>query len=263
MKTIRTTAIAAALILGVASGAQAATDAKEPETRDWTFNGVFGYYDEAQLRRGFQVFKDICNACHGLDYIAYRNLQAIGYTEDEVKAIAAEFEVRSGPDEDGEELNEDGDFLTRPALPFDKFNNPYPNENAAKAANGGSLPPDLSLINKARIGGANYTAALLLGYPEEMPEDAHIPDDKHYNDYFPGNAIGMPQMLFDEVVEYEDETIPMTAEQYAVDVTAFLQWAAEPELEERKSLGVVVMVFLFVLTWLFYKVKQQVWRDVH
>jgi len=259
MRKIVLSAIAALTL--TAGAAQAAGDAPKPEAQDWTFNGLFGHYDEAQLKRGFQVYKDVCSGCHSLRLVAYRNLQEIGFTEDEVKEIAAEYELRDGPNEWGEVL-EDGEFRMRPAKPADKFVPPFANELAAKAGNGGALPPDLSLMAKARKGGPDYVYGLLTGYMEEPPEGVEMPDTMYYNKYFPGHQISMAPPLYEEAVEYEDGTAP-TLENHAKDVVAFLNWAAEPELEERKSLGLRVMIFLIVLTAMFYALKKRIWADVH
>jgi ubiquinol-cytochrome c reductase cytochrome b/c1 subunit len=221
----------------------------------FSFEGVFGRYDRASLKRGFQVYHDICSNCHGLKYIAYRNLTDIGFTADEAKAFAAEKEVQDGP-------NDEGAMFTRPARPSDHFVAPFANDKAAAYVNGGAIPPDLSLVTKARAGGPYYIYSLLLGYPAELPEGATVPEGKMFNTYFPGNAIGMPQQVFDDVIAFNDGTAA-TKEQIAKDVVTFLNWAAEPELEARKSLGVKVMVFLALLTALFYALKRQVWADVH
>lgn len=184
--------------------------------------------------------------------LAYRNLKAIGYNDDEIKAFAAENSVNS--------LNDDGEEVERPARPSDKFVSPYPNEQAARAANGGAYPPDLSLIVKARPDGANYLHALLTGYVD-APADKNVPDGMYYNKYYSGNLIGMPQPLYADGVEYADGT-KATPDQMAKDVTAFLAWASEPELEKRKSLGVTVMLFLLLLTILSYLAMKQIWAPI-
>jgi cytochrome c1 len=185
----------------------------------------------------------------------YRNLEALGYGEKAIQAIAAEHEVTDGPDEEGE-------MFERPARPSDRFVAPFPNPEAARAANNGALPPDLSLMTKARAGGPDYLFALLTGYEEEPPEGVEFVEGMYYNPYFPGRQIAMPPPLFDDAVEYADGT-PATVEQMARDVVTFLSWAAEPEMEERKRLGIKVILFLVVLTGLFYAVKRKVWSDVH
>ena len=219
---------------------------------NWSFSSVFGTFDRAAQQRGLQVYKEVCSGCHGLRLLAYRNLQAIGYNDDEIKAFAAENSVNS--------LNDDGEEVERPARPSDKFVSPYPNEQAARAANGGAYPPDLSLIVKARPDGANYLHALLTGYVD-APADKKVPDGMYYNKYYSGNLIGMPQPLYTDGVEYADGT-KATPDQMAKDVTAFLAWASEPELEKRKSLGVTVMLFLLLLTILSYLAMKQIWAPI-
>ena len=219
---------------------------------NWSFSSVFGTFDRAAQQRGLQVYKEVCSGCHGLRLLAYRNLKAIGYNDDEIKAFAAENNVNS--------LNDDGEEVERPARPSDKFVSPYPNEQAARAANGGAYPPDLSLIVKARPDGANYLHALLTGYVD-APADKKVPDGMYYNKYYSGNLIGMPQPLYADGVEYADGT-KATPDQMAKDVTAFLAWASEPELEKRKSLGVTVMLFLLLLTILSYLAMKQIWAPI-
>ena len=219
---------------------------------NWSFSSVFGTFDRAAQQRGLQVYKEVCSGCHGLRLLAYRNLKAIGYNDDEIKAFAAENSVNS--------LNDDGEEVERPARPSDKFVSPYPNEQAARAANGGAYPPDLSLIVKARPDGANYLHALLTGYVD-APADTKVPDGMYYNKYYSGNLIGMPQPLYADGVEYADGT-KATPDQMAKDVTAFLAWASEPELEKRKSLGVTVMLFLLLLTILSYLAMKQIWAPI-
>jgi len=259
MRKIVLSALAALTL--TAGAAQAAGNAPKPEAQDWTFNGLFGNYDEAQLKRGFQIYREVCGGCHSLRLVAYRNLEAIGFTKDEIKEIAAEYELPAGPNEDGEIL-EDGELRMRSAKPFDKFVPPFANEMAAKAGNGGALPPDLSLMNKSRVSGPDYVYALLTGYLEEAPEGVEIPDGMYYNKYFPGHQISMAPPLDAETVEYEDGTEP-TLENHAKDIVAFMNWAAAPELEERKSLGIKVMLFLILLTAMFYALKKRIWADVH
>jgi ubiquinol-cytochrome c reductase cytochrome b/c1 subunit len=248
-------AVAVFAVLSVLGGpAFAATEGGALTRQPWSWQGVFGTYDEAQLRRGHQVYREVCSACHAMKLVSFRNLSALGYTEDAVKEIAASHQIPDGPDENG-------DMFERKGLPSDRFPAPFPNDQAAMAANGGALPPDLSLIVKARMGGPDYVFSLLTVYVEPPPE-AELPSGKSYNAVFPGNAIGMPPQVTDGVVEYADGTAN-TAEQIARDVTAFLQWAAEPELEVRHALGVKAVLFLFVFTALFYALKRRVWASVH
>jgi ubiquinol-cytochrome c reductase cytochrome c1 subunit len=248
----------AAAGLGWVLMAAGAVEAAEPGAAlpegHWSFESIFGTYDRGAQQRGFLVYKQVCASCHGLRLVAYRNLMEIGFSEDEVKAIAAEYLVTDGP-------NEFGDMFERPATPADRFASPFPNENAARASNNGALPPDLSLIAKARIGGPDYTLGVLVGY-EEPPAGVEVREGLYYNKYFPGQEIAMPPPLFEDAVEYSDGT-PATVEQMAEDVTHFLAWAAEPTLEVRHRTGVKVILFLLVLTALAYAVKRKVWADVH
>ncbi|WP_135081223.1 cytochrome c1 [Terasakiella sp. SH-1] len=260
-------AAVAALTLNAGSAQAAGSEYHPPlMDADWSFEGIFGQYDQKQLRRGFQIYKEVCASCHSLRLVAYRNLSALGFTEDEIKEIAAEYEVRVEHDDAGNELTEDGEFFTRPAKPSDRFVPPYPNEAAAIDANG-ALPPDLSLMAKARVGGPEYIYSFLMGFVEEIPAEVKNQkgftenEDKAFNLYFPGYYNSMPAQMTDELVEYEDGT-PMTADQHAKDISAFLNWAAEPELDERKSLGLKVMLFLLVLTAMLYALKRKIWADV-
>lgn len=246
-------ALATGLILG-SSAVQAAEGAKIP-SYDWSFDGIFGEYDRGALQRGLQVYREVCAGCHSLDLVRFRNLADLGYNEEEIKAFAAEATVIDGPDDEGE-------MFERPGLPKDPFPAPFPNEKAAAASNGGAVPPDLSLMAKARIGGPNYLRALLTGYEDEAPESKEILEGLNYNHYFPGNQIAMAPPLFEDGVEYADGT-PATVDQLAADVTHFLMWAAEPKMELRKSLGIKAMLFLVLLTGLFYAVKKKVWADLH
>ena len=229
-----------------------------PEQIAWAHNGpgnlgILGTFDRAQLQRGFQVFREVCAACHSLNRIAFRDLAALGYSPAEVKAIAAEYEVPA--------LDESGEPITKPATPADKFPLVYPNEVAARSAQGGALPPDLSLITKARPDGTNYIHSLMLGYRDEVPADFQKPDTLYYNPWFHSLAIAMPPPLTDERVEYADGT-KGTVDNYAKDVAVFLTWAAEPKLEERKERGVAVIAFLLILTILGYLSYKKVWRDL-
>ena len=257
MSKIRTALVAgvfaATASLGFSS-ANAAGDAVHPPEHHWSFSGLFGTYDRAALRRGFEVYTGVCAGCHGLRLVAYRNLMDIGFAEDEVKAIAAEVDVPAEP-------NEDGEIEDRPGIAADKFKSPFANENAARAGNNGALPPDLSLIIKARHDGANYVNALLTGY-KDAPADKKVPESMYYNTYFAGQLIAMAPPLSDEGVDYADKT-KATVKQQAEDVVTFLTWAAQPELEERKRMGIKVILFLLLLTGLLYVVKRRIWADVH
>lgn len=255
-------ALAVGLVgFGLAAGssnlALAAGEVPVAPSQSWSFTGPFGTFDRGQLQRGYQVYKEVCASCHAMSLVKFRNLSqpgGPGFTEDEVKAIAAEYEVTDGPD--GE-----GDMFEREAKPFDAFPSPFANENAARASNNGSYPPDLSVIAKARANGPNYLYALLTGYQEEAPGGVEMREGMYYNDYFPGHQIAMAPPLFEEGVDYTDGT-PMTVDQYARDLTAFLMWAAEPKLEERKQLGLQVTIFLLIFAALLYFTKQRLWRDV-
>ncbi|HEX3065156.1 MAG TPA: cytochrome c1 [Candidatus Polarisedimenticolia bacterium] len=219
----------------------------------WSFSGIFGVFDHAQARRGFQVYKEVCSACHSMNLLAYRNLEALGFTEDEVKAIAASVQV---PD-----LDDNGEVKDRPGKPSDHFQPPFANALAARAANNGALPPDLSVIVKARKGGADYPHALMIGFVEP-PAGFKLQNGMNYNEYFPGHQIAMPPPLQDNSVKYADGT-QATLDQESQDVAAFLAWAAEPELEQRHETGVKVILFLIVLTALVYAYKRKVWAKVH
>lgn len=248
-------AVAMAVTVGLGGQeARAAGPAIDLPQHDWSFSGIFGTYDRAAKQRGFQVYKNVCASCHALSYVAYRNLADLGYNEDEIKAIAAEATVVDGP-------NDEGEMFERPAIPADRFASPFPNEQAARFANNGAYPSDLSLIVKARPDGANYVRALLVGYVDP-PSDFTLMDGMNYNAYFPGHQIAMAQPLWGDDVEYADGT-PATIEQQAEDLTVFLAWAAEPEMEQRKTAGVMTILFLLVFTGLLYATKRKIWADVH
>ena len=223
---------------------------------DWTFKGLFGKYDRASLQRGYQVYTEVCAACHSMQYLSYRNLAEPGgpeFTENEAKFIAASFEVLDGP-------NNDGEMFTRPAKLSDKFVMPYDNVEAAKAANGGAYPPDMSVLAKARKGGADYIYSLLLGY-DDPPADIKLDDGVYYNKFMYGNKIKMPIPLSDGLVEYSDGT-EATEEQMAKDVTTFLMWSAEPHLETRHKTGFRVIVYLIILSILVYLTMKKIWSRV-
>lgn len=248
---------AAVVVIGLGAPAQAAGDAKHPAAIDWSFNGLFGTYDRNALRRGYQVYSEVCASCHSMNQLAFRNLSQPGgpeFSEAEVKAIAKNYIVEDGPDDYG-------DMFERDALPKDRFPSPYPNENAARAANGGAYPPDLSLINKARGGGPDYIHALLSGY-EDAPEGVELRAGLWYNPYMAGGKIAMPIPLSEDLVEYADGT-PATVEQMSLDVTHFLNWAAEPELEQRKRTGFMVLIYLTILAGLLFFSMRRIWADQH
>jgi ubiquinol-cytochrome c reductase cytochrome c1 subunit len=249
--------LAGALLAVTATSALAAGAAPAFPKHPWSFDGAFGTFDKEQLQRGLKVYKEVCAACHSIKLVSYRNLSMLGYSEDEIKAYAATFTVTDGP-------NDEGEMFERPALPSDRFVSPYPNEQAARAANNGAYPPDQSLIVKARnislSDGASYIRALLIGY-KDAPEGMIVPEGKHYNAYMPGHVIAMAPPLSDGVVTYEDGS-PETVEQYATDVAAFLAWASEPHMEERKETGIRVIMFLTVLTGMLYAAKRKIWARV-
>lgn len=250
-------AIAAAIAVSGVSVAQAAGDYEKPLDMQWSWEGPFGTFDRASLQRGFQVYKEVCAACHGLKYLKYRNLGdegGPGFSEAEVKAIAAAYQVQDGP-------NDEGDMFERPAQPKDAFKAPFENEQLGRLANNGAYPPDLSLMTKARDGGADYTYSLMLGY-EDAPADMQMQPGMNYNKYFSGHQIAMAQPLYPDSVEYADGT-EATVDQMAKDVTTFLHWAAEPKLEARKSTGFMVMTFLVILAGLLYFTQRKIWSDQH
>jgi ubiquinol-cytochrome c reductase cytochrome c1 subunit len=247
-------AAAVALGLGLAAAAQAVEGALEPMAQNWSFDGLFGTFDLAAAQRGLQVYREVCAACHSLEYVSFRNLAALGYDEEQVKAIAEQYEITDGPDDQGE-------MFQRPGRPTDFFPSPFENDAAARLANGGALPPDLSLITKARESGSDYLDSLLQGY-EEPPADVTGPEGTYYNLYFPGHFLAMPPPLSEGAVTYADGT-EATVAQMAGDVTTFLTWAAEPTLEARKQSGLKVMLFLIVLTALLFATKRKVWAPIH
>jgi ubiquinol-cytochrome c reductase cytochrome c1 subunit len=223
---------------------------------EWSFKGLFGKFDRGSLQRGYQVYTEVCSSCHSMKYLSYRNLAEKGgpeFTEAQVKAIAASFEVTDGP-------NADGEMFTRPGKLSDKFVMPYENVKAAQAANGGAYPPDMSVLVKARGGGANYIYSLLQGY-EDPPIGVTLDDGVHYNKYMYGNKIKMANQLSDGLVEYTDGT-KATVEQMSKDVTTFLMWTAEPHLEARHQMGFKAIVYLIILTILVYFSMKRIWSRV-
>ena len=220
---------------------------------NWSFEGVFGTFDRASLQRGYQVYQEVCSGCHSVQHLSYRNLSEKGGPEfsiEEAKAIAAQFEVTDGP-------NEDGEMFTRPGRLSDKFVSPFSNVKAAAAANGGAYPPDMSVLAKARKGGAAYIYSLLMGY-EEAPAGYELDEGVYYNKYMPGQKIKMAEPISDGTVEYADGT-ETTKAQIAKDVTTFLVWAADPHLEARHKMGFKVFFYLIILLTMVYLSKQKVW----
>ncbi|MDX1975057.1 MAG: cytochrome c1 [Rickettsiales bacterium] len=239
-----------------ASAAFASSDAKPPRHVDWSFDGMLGRVDKPSAQRGFQIYKEVCASCHGLKRVAFRNLSAIGFSEAEIKALASSYSVKDGP-------NDEGDMFERPGLPSDYFPSPHANEQAARAAHNGAYPPDLSLIIKSRLHGANYVYSLLIGYGENPPEGVHLGDGQYYNPYFNlHNGLAMPAPLADGQVSYEDGT-QASVDQMSRDVVNFLQWAAEPEMEARKQMGIKTLLFLFAFTVFMYLAKRNLWRKLH
>lgn len=273
MKTFLKALTVAGIAVGTAGAAQAAEyPLVKPVELNWSFAGPFGTYDKGQLQRGLKVYREACAACHGLERVAFRNLQDLGYTDAQVRALAAEYEVEDGPDASG-------DMFTRPAIPSDTFPSPFANPEAAAAANNGAAPPDLSLIAKARAvtrgfptfvfdiftqyaeSGPDYIHSLLVGY-QDAPEGEEVQPGTYYNPHFiAGTALSMPPPLSEGQVTYDDGA-PETLDQYARDISAFLMWAAEPKLEARKQMGFNVMVFLLLFAGLIYLTKRKVWSTV-
>jgi ubiquinol-cytochrome c reductase cytochrome b/c1 subunit len=264
----------AAALWSMATSSASAQEPDAPPRQHWSFAGPFGIYDPAQLQRGFKVYREVCSVCHSLKLLAFRNLAdpgGPGFTEAQAAAIASSFQVTDGP-------NDQGQMFQRPGRISDYFPPPFPNDQTARAALGGKLPPDMSVLAKARSyewgfpqfifdaftayqeDGPDYIHAIVNGYAD-APPGFTLPPGTQYNKYFPGHSIGMPKPLTDGQVEYTDGT-PTTVDQYGKDVAAFLMWAAEPKLIERKRLGFQVMVFLIVFTGLLYFTKKRVWEAV-
>ncbi|QJP17166.1 cytochrome c1 [Starkeya sp. ORNL1] len=276
LRSLTLGAAAALLLAGAPAAFAQEHGAPQPHRESWSFAGPFGKYDQAQLQRGFQVFKEVCSSCHSAHLFAFRNLAqegGPGYSEDQAKTVAEEYKVQDGP-------NDSGDMFERPARLSDRWPSPFPNEQAARASNGGAFPPDFSVLAKARtyeVGfpgflidvlkqyqeqGPDYIHALLNGYKDTPPEGFNLPEGAHYNEYFPGHAIKMPKPLSDDQVTYSDGT-PQTVDQYSRDVVAFMMWLAEPHLEARKRIGFQVMLFLILFAGLLYFTKKKVWKSVH
>ena len=268
--------VAGGLFAGSVQDARAEDHGASPPGQKWSFSGPFGKFDRGALQRGLKVYKEVCSSCHGLSYVAFRNLAdsgGPGYSVAQAAAFASDYKIKDGP-------NDQGEMFERPGRPADYFPSPFPNEQAARVANGGAAPPDLSLIAKARSykrgfpmflidfftqyqeQGPDYVAALLQGYEDKAPAGFNLPEGSYYNRYFPGHAIKMPKPLNDGQVTYDDGS-PATVAQYAKDVTTFLMWTAEPHMEARKALGLQVFVFLILLTVLLYFTKKKVWANAH
>ncbi len=301
MKMFRITALAFGVAFAAAPALAAGGETKKNKSVDWHFSGPFGTFDQDALQRGFQVYRTVCSSCHGMELLSFRNLGQPGgpyYLEScpegvpetvdcsnpnenpIVKAVAAEYQIEDGPDDYG-------DMYMRPGLPSDRFPSPYPNDAVARLANGGAMPPDQSLIAKARPDGPDYIYSLLTGY-EPTPETVTIAPGQYYNPYYPGDmsqnlkpeyldeeghpkkgvdvpyggVLAMAAPLVDGIVDYADEDTPETVEQYAKDVTEFLMWAAEPKLEVRKRLGIISVGYLLILTGILYWSYREIWSKV-
>ena len=236
-----------------------------PRQVNWSFDGPFGVYDRGALQRGFQVYKDVCSACHALTYIAFRNLAEAGgpgFTADQVRALAASYRVPAEPNDQGQTVDAMGQRLTRAATPADDYPPPFPNEKAARAANNGALPPDLSLVVKARDGGSDYVYSILTGFGQQAPAGETVGAGRFYNPYFKGHQIAMPPPLSEGSVMYADGTMA-TIDQEARDVVTFLTWASDPKMEERKRMGSNVIIFLLLFTSLLYFSYHRVWYGKH
>ena len=242
-----------ALIVFTIPSAYSGGNMPPPPKQPWSFSGMFGTFDRNELRRGLQVYREVCAACHGLRLLRFEKLKALGFTEDDIKVIAANYEVPG-------DLNSDGEPTMRPAEPKDHFVSPYPNEVAARAANNGAYPPDLTLITKARFHGPDYLFALLTGY-KDPPAGFKMSSDMHYNIAFSGNQIAMIPPLSEGLIDYPDGT-PATVAQMARDVTAFLVWAADPEVESRRQMGLMVLIFMTIFTAMLYVLNRRTWKQV-
>ncbi len=253
MKLAKNIAIALTAVAGLAGAAMGSAAAKHPMQMEWSFEGPTGTYDRAAAQRGWQVYKNVCSSCHSLKYFHFRNLADLGYEEDMIKAWAAEYTVVDGVDDAG-------DPKERKGLPQDVFPSPFPNPEAAAASNGGAVPPDLSLMTKARHDGANYVFSLLTGY-EDAPADHEVPAGKSYNPYFKGGNISMAPPLAEGIIEYEDGTAG-TPEQMARDVVTFLMFVAEPKLEARHHMGLNVILYLLILVVVLYFSMKKIWKPV-
>lgn len=258
-ENMRKSILAATLIAGTMTfsmPALAAGDAPPIPAQDWSFSAPFGMFDRGQLQRGYKVYKEVCASCHAMKFLHFRNLGEPGgpeFSKAAVEALAAEADIQDGP-------NDDGEMFSRSGRPSDKFPSPFANAQEARSANNGAYPPDLSVMAKARQGGADYLYALMIGYTE-VPADMEIGEGMSYNKVFPGHQIAMSQPISDEQVDYTDGTEP-TLKNYAKDVSAFLMWAAEPKLEERHRLGFRFMIYLALLAALLYIAKRRVWSKL-
>jgi cytochrome c1 len=251
------------LVLLLAAPAAAETGTPPLKDVSFSFEAPLGTFDRADLQHGFQVYKEVCSACHSLNRVAFHTLSEEGgpsFSDAQMKAIARGYKLPAGPNEKGETTDEKGQPLMREGIPADHFPPPFPNEEAARASNGGALPPDLSLIVKARVGGPQYVYSLITGFGEKPPAGHKVPEGKYYNPYFAGGDISMPPPLQDGQVTFVDGAPNKIADE-AKAVVTFLSWAAEPHLEARHHIGVGVMIFLIVLSGLLYLSYRRVWKD--
>ncbi|XP_001353757.2 cytochrome c1, heme protein, mitochondrial [Drosophila miranda] len=242
-----------ALLFALEQSVDASDGTVHSPAQPWNHKGLFSSLDHQSVRRGYEVYKQVCSACHSMQYIAYRNLVGVSHTEAEAKAEAEQITVRDGPDDTG-------NFYNRPGKLSDYFPSPYPNEEAARAANNGAYPPDLSYIVSARKGGEDYIFSLLTGY-HDAPAGILLREGQYFNPYFPGGAISMAQVLYNEVIEYEDGT-PPTQSQLAKDVATFLKWTSEPEHDDRKQMLIKVIAILGFLTAISYYIKRHKWSSL-
>lgn len=250
------TVLAGLVALSFSGAALAADEAEHPKEMEWSFEGPLGTFDRPALQRGFQVFKEVCSTCHTLKYVTFGSLDDAGgpgFSEAEAKAVAAEYEKDA--------LDDSGDVKQVPRTLADTFPAPFANDLAARAANGGALPPDLSVMTKARHEGPSYIYSLLTGY-KDAPADVEMRAGMNYNPYFPTHQIAMPPPLTPDRVTYSDGT-PATVEQMAHDVVTFLEWTAEPKLEARKRTGLTVLIYLALLSVMLYWAKSRIWKDAH
>jgi ubiquinol-cytochrome c reductase cytochrome c1 subunit len=222
--------------------------------QNWSFEGIFGRYDNSTLQRGLQIYQEVCSTCHGMKRLRFRELKDLGFTNYQIKKYAETFEILDGP-------NELGEMFKRPGEPSDTFVSPYKNKEEAKTAFGGVYPPDLSLLTKAMKNGPNYIYSLLTGYEENPPKDFELTDGLYYNPYHDGKVIAMPPPLYDNAIKYIDGT-NASLHQLSFDIVHFLNWAAEPELQKRKSLGLKVLLFLIILTLLLYVTMKEIWSRI-
>jgi ubiquinol-cytochrome c reductase cytochrome b/c1 subunit len=269
------TAFLAGLCAATGSGFAQEAESPKPSREHWSFAGPFGKFDTQQLQRGYAIYRQVCSNCHSMRDVAFRNLSDPGgpeFSASQVKALAESFKIQDGPDDSG-------NMFERAGRPSDYFPSPFPNEQAARAANGGALPPDMSVLAKARTieegglwfltapftqyqeEGVDYIHGILNGYVDPPPKDFTLPDGKYYNKYFPGHAISMPPPLSDGAVTFTDGS-PQTLDQYSRDIAAFLLWAAEPKLDQRKQTGFAAIVFMAIFAFLLWQVKKRVWAGL-